>query len=147
MTVKDKLMEELKQAMKEKDTVRKDAVQMVRAAVLQYEKDNKKELDDEGVIDIIAKEVKRYKDVLPEYEKGGRPDLVDEILRKIDVLTPYLPSQLSDDELRVIVDEVIKETGACTMKDMGRVMSAIMPRVKGRCDGRMVNAMIKDALA
>lgn len=147
MTLKEKLLDEMKVAMREKDTVRKDAVQMVRAAILQYEKDNKATLDDAGVIDIVAKEVKRYKDVLPDYEKSGRTDLVEEIKQKISVLMPYLPSQLSEEELQAIVQEVISETGAETMKDMGKVMAALMPRVKGRCDGRVVNAMIKDYLS
>ena len=142
MTLKEKLLDEMKVAMREKDTVRKDAVQMVRAAILQYEKDNKATLDDAGVIDIVAKEVKRYKDVLPDYEKSGRTDLVEEIKQKISILMPYLPSQLSEEELQAIVQEVISETGAETMKDMGKVMAALMPRVKGRCDGRVVNAMI-----
>lgn len=147
MTLKEKLLDEMKVAMREKDTVRKDAVQMVRAAILQYEKDNKATLDDAGVIDIVAKEVKRYKDVLPDYEKSGRTDLVEEIKQKISILMPYLPSQLSEEELQAIVQEVISETGAETMKDMGKVMAALMPRVKGRCDGRVVNAMIKDYLS
>jgi len=146
MTIKEKLADALKSAMKNKDNVRKDAVQMVRAAILQYEKDNKATLDDEGVIDIVAKEVKRYKDVLPDYEKSGRPELIDEINRKIEILMPYLPSQLSDDELRVIVKEVITDTGAQSMRDIGKVMSVIMPKVKGRCDGRMVNTIIKEYL-
>ena len=86
----------------------------------------------------------RYKDVLPDYEKSGRTDLVEEIKQKISILMPYLPSQLSEEELQAIVQEVISEPGAETMKDMGKVMAALMPRVKGRCDGRVVNAMIKD---
>ena len=146
MSIKDKLLEDLKVAMRDKDTVKKDAVQMARAAVLQFEKDKKVVLDDEGVIEIIAKEIKHYKDVLPEYEKGGRQDLVDEINVKISALTPYLPAQLSEDELRAIVSEAVTKTGALSMRDIGKIMAVVMPQVKGRCDGRVVNAMIKELL-
>ncbi len=144
--IKEQLLEEMKTAMKEKDTVRKDAVQMVRAAVLQFEKDNKTELEDDGVIEIIAKEIKRYRDVLPDYEKSGREDLVAEINRKIEILMPYLPKQLTEQEIKDIVQEVITETGASSMRDMGKVMSVIMPKVKGKCDGRVVNSIIKEYL-
>ena len=147
MDLKSVLLDDMKSAMKDKDTVKKDTVQLVRAAILQFEKDNKTVLDDDGVIEIIAKEVKRYKDVLPDYEKSGRQDLVDEIHRKIEILMPYLPEQLSEQEMREIAKEVITETGATSMRDMGKVMGAIMPRVKGRCDGKALNAVIKEFLS
>lgn len=147
MDLKTVLLDDMKSAMKDKDTVKKDTVQLVRAAILQFEKDNKAVLDNDGVIEIIAKEVKRYKDVLPDYEKSGRQDLVDEIHRKIEILMPYLPEQLSEQEMREIAKEVITETGATSMKDMGKVMGAIMPKVKGKCDGRALNAVIKELLS
>lgn len=147
MDLKNVLLEDMKSAMKDKDTVRKDTVQLVRAAILQYEKDNKTVLDNDGVVEIIAKEVKRYKDVLPDYEKSGRQDLIDEVYRKIEILMPYLPEQLSDQEIREIAKEVIAETGATSMRDMGKVMGVIMPKVKGRCDGRALNAVIKEFLS
>lgn len=147
MDLKSVLLNDMKSAMKDKDTVKKDTVQLVRAAILQFEKDNKTVLDDDGVVEIIAKEVKRYKDVLPDYEKSGRQDLVDEIHRKIEILMPYLPEQLSEQKMREIAKEIITETGATSMKDMGKVMGAIMPKVKGRCDGRVLNAVIKEILS
>ncbi len=147
MSLKEKLLDELKIAMREKDNVRKDAIQMVRAALLQYEKDNKAELDDEGVIDIIAKEVKRYKDALPDYEKSGRQDLIDELNAKVKILMPYLPEQLTEDEVRAIVKAVVTETGATSMREMGKVMGAVMPKVKGRFDGRLLNNIVKEYLS
>ncbi len=147
MSLKEKLLDELKIAMREKDNVRKDAIQMVRAALLQYEKDNKVELDDEGVIDIITKEVKRYKDALPDYEKSGRQDLIDELNAKVAILTPYLPEQLTEDEVRAIVKAVVSETGATSMRDMGKIMGAVMPKVKGRFDGRLLNNIVKEYLS
>ena len=147
MSLKEKLLDELKIAMREKDNVRKDAIQMVRAALLQYEKDNKVELDDEGVVDIIAKEVKRYKDALPDYEKSGRQDLIDELNAKVEILMPYLPEQLTEDEVRAIVKAVVDETGATSMREMGKIMGAVMPKVKGRFDGRLLNNIVKEYLS
>lgn len=147
MNLKEKLLDELKVAMREKDTVKKNTLQLARAAVLQYEKDNRTTLDNDGIVSVIAKEVKKYKDALPEYEKSGRQDLIDELKRKIDILMPYLPSQLSEEEIQKIVDECIAETGASSMKDMGKVMSVIMPKVNGRCDGHIINSLIKQRLS
>lgn len=147
MGLKEKLMEDLKIAMKDKDTVRKNTVQMVRSAILQFEKDNLKELDEEGVLEVIARELKKRRDVLPEYEKSGREDLIDGIKREIEILLTYLPEQLSPEELSAIVEEAITETGASSMKDMGKIMAAVMPKVKGRADGKMINAIVKEKLS
>lgn len=143
MPIKDKLMEDLKLSMKEKDIIRKNTVQSVRAAVLQVEKDTKVTLDDEGVIGVIAKEVKKRKDVLPEYEKSTREDLIADLKREIDILMEYLPSQLSQEELDEIVLNSIKEVGATSMKDMGKIMADVMPKIKGRADGKAVNEIVK----
>lgn len=147
MALKEKLMEDLKEAMKEKDTIRKNTVQMVRSAILQFEKDNLKELDEDGVLEVIARELKKRRDVLPEYEKSGRDDLLEGIKREIEILLSYLPKQLTQEELAVIVAEVIEETGATSMKDMGKIMAAVMPKVKGRADGKMINAIVKEKLS
>ena len=147
MSLKDKLMDDLKSAMKDKDTVRKNAVQMVRASVLQVEKDNKLTLDDEGVIEVVAKEVKKRKDVLPEYEKSGRQDLIDELTREIEVLMVYLPQQMSEEEIEALVISAIEEAGAKSMKDIGKVMAVIMPQTKGKADGKVINNFVKKHLS
>ncbi len=147
MSLKDNLMDDLKVAMKEKDVIRKNTVQMVRSAVLQFEKDNKTELSDEGVIEVIAKELKRRRDVLPEYEKSGRDDLIADINREIEILLAYLPKQLSKEELEEIVAEAIAQVGATSMKDMGKIMGAVMPKTKGRADGKMINEIVKAKLS
>lgn len=147
MLLKEKLMDDLKAAMKEKDTICKNTVQMVRSSVLQYEKDNKVELDDEGVLDIVAKELKRRRDVLPEYEKSGRDDLIADINREIEVLLAYLPEQLSREELEGIVAAAIEKTGATSMRDMGKIMACVMPEVRGRADGKEINAIVKEKLS
>ena len=147
MSLKDKLMDDLKSAMKDKDTVRKNAVQMVRASVLQVEKDNKITLDDEGVIEVVAKEVKKRKDVLPEYEKSGRQDLIDELTREIEVLMAYLPQQMSEEEIEALVIDAIAQTEAKSMKDIGKVMAVIMPKTKGKADGKVINNLVKKHLS
>ena len=147
MSLKERLMDDLKIAMKEKDTVRKNAVQMARASILQFEKDHQKELDEQGIVEIIAKEVKKRRDVLPDYEKSGRQELIDEIKREIEVLTAYLPAQLTNDEIEAIVTEAISQTGASSMKDIGKVMAAVMPKTKGVADGKIVNEFVRKHLS
>ncbi|HOM02585.1 MAG TPA: GatB/YqeY domain-containing protein [Acetivibrio sp.] len=147
MSLKDKLMDDLKAAMKDKDITRKNAIQMVRSAVLQVEKDNKVTLDDDGVLEVIAKEVKKRRDSLTEYEKSGRQDLIDGLKAEIDVLLKYLPEQLTEDELETIVKETISETGASSAGDIGKVMQAVLPKVKGRADGKMVNTIVRKYLS
>ncbi len=146
MSLKEQLAQDLKLSMKEKDIVRKNTVQSIRAAILQYEKDNRTELDDDGVIEVVSKELKKRKDVLPDYEKSGRQELITQLNREIEIVMGYLPSQLSEDELDEIVKKAVESTGASTMKDMGRIMAAVMPQIKGRADGRAVNALAKKYL-
>jgi uncharacterized protein len=146
MSLKERLLEDLKVAMRDKDVIKKNTVQMARAAVLQVEKDGKITLDDDGVIDIIAKELKKRRDSLPEYEKSGRVDLIDNLKKEIDVLLQYLPQQLTEEELELIVKQAIQETGASTAKDTGKIMQAVMPKVKGRADGKMINQIVKKIL-
>lgn len=146
LALKEKLNEDLKLSMKDKDTVRKNTVQSVRAAIKQVEVDNRVELSDDDIIGVIAKEAKKRKDVLPEYEKSGRTDLIDELKREIEILMGYLPSQLSKEELGEIVKNAIAEVGASSMKDMGKIMANVMPKIKGRADGGMVNAIAKELL-
>ena len=147
MSLKERLADDLKSAMKDKNTIRKNVVQMVRAAILQFEKDNKVTLDDEGVLEVIAKQMKQRRDSLPDYEKSGRDDLIAELKAEMDVLTEYLPEQLTREELVVIVEEAVKATGASSMKDMGKIMAAVMPQTKGRADGRLINEIAKELLS
>lgn len=143
MSLKEKLADDLKSSMKNKDNVRKSTVQLVRTAILQVEKDKKITLEDEDILDIIAKQLKQRKDSLPEYEKSGREDLISQLKQEMEVLMEYLPEQLSEDELRPIVEEAVKAVGASSMKDMGKVMEYVMPKVKGRADGKAVSTIAK----
>ena len=146
MSIKETSTQDLKLALKEKDTIKKNTVQGIRAAILQFEKDNLTELSDDGILDVIAKELKKRKDVLPEYEKSGRQDLITQLNREIEIVMGYLPSQLSEDELDEIVRQAVEITGASSMKDMGALMAEVMPKVRGRADGKMVNALAKKYL-
>jgi len=146
MSLKERLLEDMKAAMRDKDIIRKNTIQMARSAVLQVEKDNKVTLDDDGIIEVLAKEVKKRRDSLPEYEKSGRQDLIDNLKVEIDVLLQYLPQQLTEEELEVIVKDVIQETGATSPKDIGKVMQSVLPTVKGRADGKMINQIVKKYL-
>ena len=146
MSIKETLAQDLKLSLKEKDIIKKNTVQGIRAAILQYEKDNLTELDDDGILDVIAKELKKRRDVLPEYERSGREDLITQLNREIEIVMGYLPSQLSEDELDEIVKNAVESTGASSMKDMGKIMAEVMPKIKGRADGKLVNALAKKYL-
>lgn len=145
--LKEKLLNDLKDAMKEKNELKKNTVQMVRAAILQVEKDKQVELDDNQIIDIIAKESKKRNDSLADYEKGGREDLVDQIKKEIEYLKVYLPKQLSVEEVENIVKEIITEIGAKDIKDMGRVMKVAKERIGASSDGKTINEAAKKFLA
>lgn len=147
MSLKDTLLNDMKTAMKEKDVLRKNTVQLVRAAILQKEKDQQITLDDSGILDVIAKEVKSRRDSLVEFEKGGRQDLVDATNRELEILLGYLPRQLSAEEIEALVAEAIAETGAQTMRDIGKVMAAVRPKTKGVADGKQVNEIAKKLLS
>ena len=147
MAIKDKLKDDLKAAMLEKDTVRKNVVQLIKAGVLQVEKDKKITLDDEGVLDVIAKQLKQRRDSLPDYEKSGRDDLIAQLKREMELLMEYLPQQLTHDELVEIVKDAIAQTGASEIKDMGKIMAAVMPKTKGRADGKEINAIARELLS
>ena len=144
--LKEKLLEDLKNSMKEKNVIRKNVIQMVRAAILQVEKDNHVELDDKQIIDIIAKESKKRKDSLGDYEKSGREDLINEIKEEIAILAEYLPKQLSVEEVEAIVKEVIAEVGATSMKDMGKVMKDAKEKIGAASDGKTINEAVKKLL-
>lgn len=146
MSLKERLFEDLKTAMKEKDAIRKDTVQLVRSGILQIEKDQKIELDDEGVIEVVSKQLKSRRDSLPDFEKSGRQDLIEKLNKEIEVLLGYLPEQLSEQEIQAIVAEAVAETGASTMKDMGKVMAMVTPKVKGRADNKVVGDFVKKLL-
>lgn len=147
MSLKEQLFNDLKAAMKEKDTVRKEVIQIVRAGVLQIEKDEKIDnLDDDRVLSVISKEIKKINDVMPDFEKAQRQDLIDEANKKIELLKAYLPEQLSEAEIEEIVAETIKSVGAVSVRDMGKVMGAVTAKTKGKADNKLVSNVVKKML-
>lgn len=143
MSLKERLMDDLKVSMKEKDVVKKNAITMIRAAIKQIEVDKRIELGDEEVSDIISKQLKEKKMAITEFEKGQRQDLIDLTNDEINILLEYLPKQLSQEEVEAIVKDVISEGGYTSMKDIGKIMKDVMPKIKGRADGKMVNQAVK----
>ena len=141
-----KLLEDMKVSMREKNVTRKNVIQMVRAAILQVEKDKQIELNDEQITEIIAKESKKRKDSLADYEKSGRQDLIDQINEEIEILSEYLPKPLTTEEIEKIVEEVIASTGASTMKDMGMVMKEAKAKIGPAADGKTINEIVKQKL-
>lgn len=146
MSLKDKLMEDLKDSMRNKDVIKKNTITMIRAAIKQKEVDDRSEKTEEDIIDIISKQLKEKRGAIEDFKKGNRQDLVDLTEKEIDILLEYLPKQLSEEELEKIVAEAIKETNATSMKEIGMIMKTVMPKVKGRADGNMVNNIIKKIL-
>ena len=144
--LKEKLMDDLKLAMREKNEIRKNTVQMVRAGILQIEKDKGIVVEDDKIIEIIAKEVKSKKDALVDFEKGGREDLIAQTNEEIAILQEYLPKQLTKEEIKVELEKVIADLGATSMKDMGPVMKEAKARIGAAADGRTINDVVKELL-
>ena len=145
--LKQKLMEDLKVSMREKNNLRKNTIQMVRAAILQIEKDKGIEVDDNRILEIIAKEVKSKKDALVDFEKGERQDLIEQTNEEIAVLQEYLPKQLTHEELVEKIKAVIEKVGATSMKDMGAVMKEAKAQIGTSADGKSINEVVKELLA
>ncbi len=147
MGIKQDLMAALKEAMQNKDTLKKDTITMLRAAILQVEKDGQKELTESEMQAIVAKEVKKRKESIADFEKGGRQDLVEQTNKEIEILSNYLPEQLSEAQVVELVVATINTVGATGMKDMGKVMGALREKTAGKADGKLVSDVVKAELA
>ena len=145
--LKEELMQDLKDAMKTKNVNKKNAVQMVRTAILQIEKDKGIEVSDEQILGIVAKEVKTRKDAIAEYEQANREDLIEKANEEIKALEEYLPKQLTDEELVTEVKKVIEKLNATSMKDMGPVMKEAKATIGAQADGKRINEVVKSLLA
>lgn len=146
MGLKENLLKELKEAMQNKDILKKDTITMLRASILQVEKDGQKELSDDDMLAIVAKEVKKRKESIGEYQKAGREDIVNNLKREIEILEVYMPKQLSIEEIREIVKSAISETGAVSIRDMGKVMQNVRTKTQARADGKLVSDVVKEEL-
>jgi uncharacterized protein YqeY len=146
MSLSDRLNEDMKQAMRGQEKFRLSVIRMVRSSIKNVEIDLRRSLEDNEVLDILNRELKQRKDSLQDFEKAGRDDLVDALKVEIEIIAEYMPTQLTEDEITVIVKQTIQETGASTKADMGKVMGALMPKVKGRSDGKLVNQVVQQLL-
>lgn len=146
MTLKETLQEDLKTALKNKSALKLSVIRLVKAAITNLEIDRGHALTDDEVIEVLAKEAKQRNDSIPEYEKAGRSDIVENLKMELKILQQYLPAPLSEEELKKIIGETIETVGASGKKDMGKVMSALMPKVRGRADGKLVNLLVNTML-
>ncbi|MFD1177784.1 GatB/YqeY domain-containing protein [Paenibacillus puldeungensis] len=146
MNLSERLNEDMKQAMKSQDKFKLSTIRMVRATMKNLEIDLKRTLNDNEVLDILSREIKQRKDALQDFEKAGRDDLAEQVKAEAEILAEYLPEQLNEEEIKVIVQQTIQETGASSKADIGKVMSALMPKVKGRADGKLVNQAVQKLL-
>lgn len=147
MSLKENLQQDWKEALKSGDKFKANTISMAKAAVLQIEKTNNIKLDDQRIIEVLAKEVKSRRDAVVEFEKGNRQDLVDSTNAEIEILMGYLPQQLTEDEIRELVKEAASEIGADSIKSMGKVMAALVPKTKGRADNSLVSEIVKEYLS
>ena len=147
MTIKEKLQQDLKESLKKKDTLRLNTVRSIINAIKNKEIDLRRELEEEEIYGILTTLAKQRRESIEQYEKGGRQDLVEQETKELEIIKEYLPEQLSEEEIEKIVKETIEEVNATSMKDMGKVMKAVMPKVKGRADGKKVNEMVKKILS
>ena len=146
MDLKSRIADDMKSAMRAKDTPRLEAIRMIRAAIQRKEVDDQVTLDDQGVSGVIQKMLKQGRDAISQFEKGGREDLADKERHSVAVLESYLPEPLSDDEIDALISEALTTTGASEMRDMGKVMGWLKPRVDGRADMGSLSGKIKQKL-
>ncbi|MEX2416635.1 MAG: GatB/YqeY domain-containing protein [Paenibacillaceae bacterium] len=146
MSLSERLNDDMKQAMRNQEKFRLSVIRMVRSSIKNVEIDLRRSLEDNEVLDILNRELKQRKDSLQDFEKAGRDDLVDALKVELEIIAEYMPTQLTEEEITVIVKQTIQDTGASTKADMGKVMGALMPKVKGRSDGKLVNQIVQQLL-
>lgn len=144
--LREKIADEMRAAMKAREQARVATLRMLMTAIKNTEVEKLHELSDDEVLDVIGREAKRRRESIDAFEKGGRTDLVEKETAELRVLEAYLPDKLSDDEVAALVDQAVAETGASSPKQMGEVMKALMPKIRGRADGAQVSALVKAKL-
>lgn len=148
MGIKDRLAEDMKLAMKARDAgkTRLSVIRLARSAIRSAEIDQKKEMDDSGVIQVLAREVRQRRDAIIEYQRLGKTDAVKALEEEISVLMEYMPEQMTEDEVRDVVRQAIEQVGARGPADLGKVMGIVMPKTRGKADGRIVSETAKSLL-
>ncbi|VAX22666.1 Transamidase GatB domain protein [hydrothermal vent metagenome] len=146
MSLKERLSDEMKSAMKNKDKLRLSTIRMVISAVKNKEIEKGGELNDSGVEDLITKAVKQRRDSAEQYRNGDRIELAEKEEAEIVILKAYLPQQMGEEQIRALVRSAVEQAGATSIKEMGKVMGLLMPKVKGKADGSAVNKIVKEIL-
>jgi uncharacterized protein YqeY len=146
MSLAERLNEDMKQAMRDGNKFRLSTIRMVRAAIKNQEIELRRPLEDNDTLNILSRELKQRRDSLQDFERGGREDLVANVKAEIEIITEYLPQQLNEEEVKAIVLQTMQETGASSKADLGKLMGALMPKVKGIADGKLVNAIVQQYL-
>ena len=146
MTMKTRLADDLKQAMRNKDVLRRDVIRYLRSEVRNQEIRDQKELDDAGIIQVLSRQAQQRRDSIEVYRDADRQDLVDKEEGELSVILSYMPQQMTQEEITELVRQIVAEVGAAGPADMGKVMGAIMPQVRGKAEGREVNAIVQQTL-
>jgi hypothetical protein len=146
MTLKERLIEDVKAAMKARDELRVSVLRLARASLQNAEVAKNAELDDAGVVEVLEREAKKRRESIEEFNKAGRADLADKEQRELEILQGYLPQPMSEDELRAVIQQCIMEAGATSPKETGTVMKVLMPKIRGRADGKVANQIVQQML-
>ena len=146
MTMKSRLNEDMKQAMRDKNVLKRDVIRYLRSEIRNQEIRDQKDLDDPGVVQVLSRQAQQRRDSIEAYNDAGRQDLVDKEQAELAVIMAYLPQQMTAEEITDLVQKVVSEVGASGPADMGKVMGAIMPQVRGKAEGREVNAIVQQTL-
>ena len=144
--IKTKLEDDLKQAMRERNAPRRDVIRYIRSEIRNQEIRLRRDLEDDDAIQVLSRQAQQRRDSIEAFQSANRQDLVDKERAELEIITEYLPRQMGEDEIRALVAQTVAETGAAGPRDMGKVMSAIMPQVRGRAEGRQVSALVSEKL-
>jgi hypothetical protein len=147
MSLEEKLIDEMKQAMKSNDKLRLSTIRMIRSAIKNKEIEQRKKLDDEGIFKVIQGMVRKNEESIEQFKAGGRMDLVEKEQKEVETMKSFLPQPLSREEILKIIDQSIEETQASSLKDLGKVMKSVMPRLEGKADGKLINQLVKEKLS
>ena len=147
MDLEERLVEEMKQAMKSNNKLKLSTIRMIRSALKNKEIDLRKKLEDEDIVKVIQAMMRKGEESVEQFETGGRMDLVEKEKSEIEIMKSFLPKPLSQEEILEIIDQSIQETQASSLKDMGKVMKSVMPKIGGKADGKLINQLVKERLS
>ena len=147
MNLEERLVEEMKQAMKSNNKLKLSTIRMIRSALKNKEIDLRKKLENEDIVKVIQAMMRKGEESVEQFETGGRMDLVEKEKSEIEIMKSFLPKPLSQEEILEIIDQSIQETQASSLKDMGKVMKSVMPKIGGKADGKLINQLVKERLS